>query len=249
MLPAILLLFFAFMEPETTASDPARLVITEVRTQRKRVERRSIYINGEFAFGISEESYVRHALFKGREVTQTFLDEVLHAEELYQARQVALRFLARRMRSVQEIEKKLTEREFPPETITATLAFLAEYGMIDDEAFARAYVNDQLIRRPLGRRRLEQELRRKGVAKESAGQTVAAIIDDAEEVANALAAAQKKLPTLRHDDARKRERSLANFLAGRGFSWSAVATVLARVRPHLSPETHQDSQEDDRDDG
>jgi regulatory protein len=224
--------------PDTTGHDASppdaiRLVITDVQTQRKRAERRSIFINGEFAFGISEESYVRYALFRGREVTQAFLDEVRQAEEHYQARQSALRFLQRRMRSVQEIERKLAEKDFPPETIAATLEFLRQYGMIDDDAFARAYVNDQLIRRPLGRRRLEQELRKKGIEKEAAGQTVSSMLGDDDELANALAAAEKKLGTLRKDDPRKRERSLANFLAGRGFTWGVIATVLGRLRERI----------------
>jgi regulatory protein len=214
-----------------------RLVITEVQTQRRRAERRSIFINGEFSFGISEENYVRYALFKGREVTREFIDEVRSAEEHYQARQSALRFLERRMRSVQEIEKKLREKEFSTETIAATLEFLRHYGMIDDDAFARAFVNDQLVRRPIGRRRLEQELRRKGIDKEAAGSTVADIVDDDAELRNALAAAEKKLGTLRQDDPRKRERSLANFLAGRGFSWSVIGTVLERLRGRLRNQT------------
>jgi regulatory protein len=224
------------MEPFDTTDSPAtsdRLVITDVQTQRRRAERRSIFINGEFSFGISEEMYVRYALFKGREVTQAYLDEVRQSEELYQARQAALRFLQRRMRSVQEIERKLAEKEFSQETIAATLEFLRHYGMIDDDAFARAFVNDQLVRRPIGRRRLEQELRRKGIEKEAAGATVASIVDDAEEINNAIAAAQKKIGTLRQDDPKKRERSLANFLAGRGFSWGVIGAVLAQVRDQL----------------
>lgn len=221
----------------------ARLVITDVQTQRRRAERRSIFINDEFAFGISEESYVRYALFKGREVTQAFLDEVRQAEEQYQARQAALRFLQRRMRSVQEIERKLAEKEFPPETIAATLEFLRHYNMIDDDAFARAFVNDQLLRRPIGRRRLEQELRRKGIDKDAAGDMVAAIVGDEEELNNALAAAEKKLGTLRQDDARKRERALASFLAGRGFSWTVVGTVLAGMRERIRESVNDSSTE------
>ena len=231
--------------PRASSDDPdaARLVITDVQTQRRRAERRSIFINGEFAFGISEESYVRYALFRGREVTQEFLDEVRLAEERYQARQVALRFLQRRMRSVQEIQRKLAEKEFPPETIDDTVEFLRGYGMIDDEAFARAFVNDQLLRRPIGRRRLEQELRTKGIAKDAAGEMVSAMLGDDEEFANALAAAEKKLPTGRGDDPTKRERSMANFLASRGFAWGTITRVLSQVRERLRTADDQTDEE------
>ncbi|MBC8145631.1 MAG: RecX family transcriptional regulator [bacterium] len=209
-------------------SPPAaqRLIITDVQTQRKRAERRSIFVNDEFAFGVSEECYVKYALFKGREVTQHFLDEVMSAEELYQARQCAMRMLGRRMRSVHEIRTKLAEKEFPGETIDATLEFLRSYGMIDDDAFARAFVSDQLMRRPVGRRKLEQDLRTKGIAKDAAGELVLALVDDDCELSNAIAAAEKKFPLLRQGDAMKRDRALASFLAGRGFSWNVIANVV-----------------------
>jgi regulatory protein len=229
----------------TTPDADERLVITDVQVQRRRAERRSIFINGEFAFGISEENYVRYALFKGRELTRSFIDEIRHTEERYQARQTALRFLQTRMRSVQEVEKKLAEKDFPLETIAATIEFLRQYGLIDDDAFSRAFVNDQLLRRPVGRRRLEQELRRKGVDKDAAGATIAAIVGDDDELGNALAAAEKKLGTLRQDDPRKRERAMANFLAGRGFSWATIATVLAHLRGRIRTDSDDEGVDDE----
>jgi regulatory protein len=209
---------------------PAELVITDVQTQVKRAERRSIFINGEFALGISEETYVRYALYRGRAITPELLEEVRREDELFQCKQTAMRFLERRMRSRQEVERKLAGKEYSPEAIDATLRFLAEYGMIDDREFARVFVGDQLLRRPLGRRRLGDELRRKGIEKEEIAETLKSAIGDADELANAMAAAEKKARTIRHDDPRKWERSMASFLAGRGFGWDVVSKVLERFR-------------------
>lgn len=235
------------IDPSTDDRAPASvpLIITDVQTQKKRAERRSIFINGEFAFGVSEETYVRYALFKGREVTREYLDELLLVEENYQARQCALRYLDKRMRSVREITKKLAEKGFDAATIASTLEFLREYRMIDDHAFARAYVNDQLLRRPLGRQRLALELRRKGITKESATALVHDVVGDDDELANALAAAEKKVATLRHDDVRKRERSLTNFLAARGFSWDVITTVVRRLRPRMLEGCTAESEDND----
>jgi regulatory protein len=204
--------------------------ITDVQTQRKRETRRSIFINGEFAFGISEEMYVKYALYKGRELTQEYIDEVLHEEERYQARQVALRFVTRRMRSEQEIRRKLAEKKFPPEAIEATMKFLAEYQMVDDAGFARSYINDQLLRRPMGRRRLGMALREKGVEKEMVDDVLSNAIDDEEELRNAMMAAEKKAPSIRKEDPRKWDQAMASFLAGRGFGWDVVGKVLEHYR-------------------
>jgi regulatory protein len=206
------------------------LVITDVQTQQRSAVRRSIFINGEFALGISEEIYVKYALYKGRVVNAAFMEEVRREDELYRARQYALRYVGQRMRSRQEVERKLAEKEFPPETIAAAIRFLEEYRMIDDREFARAFVNDQLLKRPVGRRRLANELRRRGLAKEEIEETMADAVPEEDELANAMAAAEKKAPSIRHDDPRKWERSMASFLAGRGFAWEVVAKVLAHFR-------------------
>jgi regulatory protein len=209
---------------------PRPLIITDVQAQRKRETRRSIFINGEFAFGISEEMYVKYALYKGRELTEEFIAEVLAEEETYQAKGTAMRMLNRRLRSEQEIRRKLVEKKYSPEAIEATIRFLAEYHMLDDQNFARSYINDQLLKRPMGRRRLGMALREKGVDKEMIQNVVSNAVDDEEELRNAMTAAEKKAPSIRHDDPKKWERSMANFLATRGFGWDVVGKVLERFR-------------------
>ncbi len=65
------------------------------------------------------------------------------------------------------------------------------------------------------------------------GKILGTIVDDAGELANAMAAAEKKLPTLRSDDPRKRERSLATFLTSRGFGWDVIKQVLAAMKERI----------------
>lgn len=205
-------------------------VITDVQIQKRRATRRSIYLDGEFAFGVSEEAYVKFALFTGRELTPEFLDEVLLWERRYQARTLALRFVNARMRSRMEVMKKLREKNVDEETIDATMEFLLEYDLIDDEAFARAWVHDQLLKRRLGRKRLENGLREKGIDRGIAERVLSERLGDEEELAQAIEAAARKALTIRHDDSMKWERSMSNFLAGRGFSWEVIKHVLRKYR-------------------
>lgn len=222
-----------------------RLTITEVQTQKRRQTRRSIFVNGEFAFGVSEEIYVKFALYVGRELTPSFIEEVLREDELYRAKQYVLRHLTSRMRSSQEITAKLREKGFAPEVVEPVLRFLAEYGMVNDAEFARAFVNDQLLKRPVGRRRLDAELRRKGIDKEASGRLLETMVTPETEYANALAAAEKKAPTIRKSDPRKWEQSMANFLAGRGFGWDAIGRVLETFRERRGDAGEEDQMEEE----
>lgn len=205
-------------------------IITSVQVQRKRATRRSIFINGEFAFGVSEEAYVKFALFTGREITKAFVDEVIEWENRYQGRQIALRYVNARMRSRSEVEKKLREKELDQETIAATMEFLQEYDLLDDEAFARAWVNDQLLKRKLGRKRLDAGLKLKGIDRTIIERVLNERCGTDEELEQALLAAERKAPTIRHDDRIKWERSMANFLMGRGFSWEIIRQVIEKYR-------------------
>lgn len=204
--------------------------ITDVQIQRKRATRRSIFIDKEFAFGVSEEAYVKFALFIGREVTKAFLEEVLEWENRYQGRQIALRYVNIRLRSRSEIEKKLREKELDDETIAATMEFLREYNLVDDEAFARAWINDRLLKRRLGKKQLEVGLRAKGIDRAIIERVLKERMGEEEELEQAMLAAERKAPTIRHDDRMKWERSMTNFLVGRGFSWETIRQVIGAYR-------------------
>lgn len=204
--------------------------ISSIEAQRRNTARRSVFIDGEFAFGVSEEIYVKYALFKGRELSRAFIDEVRRADALYCCKQAALRAHGARLRSSAEMQNRLVDKGFAPDVVAETLAFMREYGMLDDAAYARAFVRDQLLKRPLGRRRLGDELRRRGLTAEEIAASLGEELDDQTELANAMAAASKKAPSIRQTDPRKREQSMANFLAGRGFGWDTISAVLKHLR-------------------
>jgi SOS response regulatory protein OraA/RecX len=73
-------------------------------------------------------------------------------------------------------------------------------------------------------------LREKGVEKELASEALSNAVSDDAELRNAMAAAEKKARTIRTDDPKKWERSLASFLATRGFGWDVVGKVLEGYR-------------------
>ena len=204
--------------------------ITDVTQQKRSAVRRSIFVDGEFALGVCEETYIRFALFRGREVTEEFIEEVRREDELYRCKQSALRSVGVRMRSEHELRERLLGKEFSASAIDATMAFLEEYRMLDDTSFARAYVNDRLLKRTLGRRRLEEELRRRGVAREDAGKAVAESISDDDEFNNAIATGRRKAPLIRKDDPGKWERSMTAFLSGRGFTWETINRVIKQLK-------------------
>nr|WP_253945327.1 regulatory protein RecX [Nocardioides sp. zg-DK7169] len=137
---------------------------------------------------------------------------------------------------------KLAAKEVPTEIATRLLDRFEEVGLIDDEAFARAWIASRQPGKGLARRALAQELRRKGVDDEVARDALDEIDpDDEEEAARRLV--RKKLRSLSRVDDQTATRRLVGMLARKGYSsglaFSVVREELAqagRDEPDIDPD-------------
>jgi regulatory protein len=111
------------------------------------------------------------------------------------AREICLRQLAVRPRTRAELETALRKRGIRDEVIAEVLERYSDVGIIDDAAFARAWVTSRHHGKGLAGRALAQELRRRGVEQELITEAVAEI-DPETEKATALELARRKLRTL-----------------------------------------------------
>lgn len=141
------------------------------------------------------------------------------------ARRILLDQLSGRARSRHELAQKLAAKNVPEELSVALLDRFEEVGLIDDEAFARAWIADRQARRGLSGRALAQELRRKGVPEEVLREAVAEIEAEDEEAA-ARDLVRKKLRSMRGLDQATMTRRLAGMLARKGYSGGLVFAVI-----------------------
>jgi regulatory protein len=116
--------------------------------------------------------------------------------ESERAREICLRQLAVRPRTRAELAKALARKEISGEVIAEVLDRYDEVGIIDDAAFARAWVSSRHHGRGLARRALANELRQHGVDSEVASEALETL-DDEEEAATARALVDRKLRTAR----------------------------------------------------
>jgi regulatory protein len=139
------------------------------------------------------------------------------AAELLKALTAAERLLRYRPRSIQELRQRLRRRGLSAEAIEATLAQRESAGLLDDRAFAQYWVEQRRLFQPRSRQRVLQELRAKGVPRETSEAALASFEDEAV----ALQAARRLAPRFRR---RAPEASLQHLaLMRRGF-----APTLAR---------------------
>lgn len=160
------------------------------------------------------------------------------------ARAVCLRLLTMQPRTRAELATALTKRGVPDDAAETVLSRFTEVGLIDDRAFAAAWVDSRHSGRGLARRALAAELRRRGIDGDLVGEAVAVVDADAEERA-ARALVDRKLAATRRLEQPARIRRLAGMLARKGYPPGLAMRV---VRERLAAEGSDPGDLDDLDD-
>jgi len=142
------------------------------------------------------------------------------------ARAICLRLLTLQPRTRAELAAALSKRGVPDDAAGTVLSRFAEVGLIDDRAFAAAWVDSRHAGRGLSRRALAAELRRRGVDGEIVGEAVAVVDTEAEERA-ARQLVDRRLASTRRLDQPARVRRLAGMLARKGYP-SGLAFQVVR---------------------
>jgi regulatory protein len=141
------------------------------------------------------------------------------------ARKILLDALTGQPRSRQELRDKLAKKDVPDELATRLLDRFTEVGLVDDEAFARSWVESRQRSRGLARRALAQELRRKGVDDDTARLALDDLEPEQEEQAARLLV-RKKLRSLRGVDRVTATRRMAGLLARKGYPAGLAFSVV-----------------------
>lgn len=142
------------------------------------------------------------------------------------ARSIVLARLTDQPRSRAELAAFLARRQVPEQVAGRVLNRLAQVGLVDDAAFAASWVGSRHRGRGLGRRALAHELRRKGVADDTARAALKAVDDDAERAA-ARRLVERRLASVRRLEPATARRRLVALLARRGYGPGIAATVVA----------------------
>jgi regulatory protein len=219
-------------------------IITALEVQKRDKQRVNIYIDDEFAFGLSLIEAAR--LRKGQVLSEAEINALRNEDDVQRAVDSAAHFLSYRPRSMQEVRRNLTEKDLPAEVVEAAVSRLAVMGYVDDEAFARYWVQNRDEFKPLSQRALRQELRQKGIA----DAVIAAVLAEQDESSLAYKAASGQLRKLRNRTQREFKTKLAAFLQRRGFMYSTIQDVVVRLIEELTtddPDYFNRARADDED--
>ena len=209
--------------------------ITALKYQKKDRRRVSVYLDGRFAFGLPE--IVAAGLRPGQFLSDAEITSIQDKGIVEKAFNQALDYLSYRPRSRSEVVTYLQKRELSEHQIETISHRLERAGLIDDEAFARFWVENRERFRPRGTRALRYELRGKGVSHE----VIDRALKDLDTTNSAYRAAARKARQLGHLDRQTFNQKLVAYLARRGFEYDVARDVTARHWQELQAEERDSS--------
>src|SRR5690554_6618186 len=201
--------------------------ITRLVAQKKNPDRVSVFVDGAFAFGIYKDLVLEFGLKKGREISVEEAETILKADALLIARSRALKYLAHKPRTRDEVRKKLRDSGLEAESIERVLDRIAAMGLLDDAAYAHECVNSRINSRGYGPERIRRELIRRGVDSNLVEEALREELEGYDLLEVARSQANRRWEVLKREpDPLKRRRRLAGYLQRRSFDYDVVRSVV-----------------------
>ena len=205
---------------------PAKLVITKIAPQKNNPLRKSVYINGQFAFGADEKLISDYDLEEDKGLTQKELKEIIWSADREKLKEKAFRLLSIRPRSQKELKDKLRQKGAQAKLIEEVLQELKEKDLIDDDKFAQSWVQSRMANRPMGKFLLRRELLSKGIKKETVEQVLQDNYQKEDELELAKNLLEKKSRRYKNLDELKAKKRMADFLLRRGFPYDVIKQAI-----------------------
>jgi regulatory protein len=200
--------------------------ISEIKRQKKNPNRVSVYIEGKYSFSLDYDTLMASQLHVGDAVTDEKRNDLLQNDEFPRARDYAYSLLSYRDRTEYEIKDRLLTKGFKENSVKRVVSFLKERHLIDDCQFARKWVDDILLSRPMGKIRVVHELINRRIKGSIIEEVCEEKFSPGKELELARRAAEKKIHSLEHYQGEVVQEKIFRFLKNRGFDFEIIKDLM-----------------------
>jgi regulatory protein len=208
--------------------------VTAIRLQSKNRNRVNVDLDGTFAFGLAKILAV--GLKVGQILGPQEIADLQAKDEIEEGYRRAAKWVSRRPRSERELRRYLAGKDVSAAAQDKVIDRLRQAGLADDQAFARAWVENRSAFRPRSAFALRDELRGKGIPRQAIDDALADLDED--EVA--FLAAQKAARRYSGLDKQLFQKRVRAYLARRGFHSYQIRTVVPRVWAEIAGRESED---------
>ena len=207
------------------------MFVTAIIANPRRNGRFDVVVDGSVAATLSLEAIERLQLSVGAIVDDRLGAALQRETSVVATYDRALNMIALRARSSVELRRLLIRKGEPAEYVEVAIERLTRAGFLDDASFAKQFTRTKAVGAGLSRRRVQQELARRGVARDVTEAAVAEVFEEEriDEEGTLERVARKKLKSLARLDVAVQRRRLYAFLARRGYDSDDIVRALRSV--------------------
>ncbi|KXK03838.1 MAG: regulatory protein RecX [Chlorobi bacterium OLB4] len=204
------------------------MIVTQIKKQKKNPSRYSIFLDGEFAFGLYDDTILKYGLKSGDNLASNLIEKIRIEDELIFGKRIIYKYLSRRARTIKEVETKLTQLEVSRKTVNEVIDYFLETGYLNDVKFTKEFIETKIRRKPTGSKLIQIKLKQKGVKEETIDEVIGEVYTQNQELEKALEAAQKYISRNRAiaADNFTMQSRLYRYLVSRGFQSDTILEVI-----------------------
>jgi len=166
----------------------------------------------------------------GKELSDQEIEKIILEDKTISGKEYLLRLLSRRIYSRYEILRKLNNRGYPENIISNLILWLENNNYINDELFAKMWVQFRLQNKPIGRYKLNQELRLKGIKQDIIKKVIDKTYNEIDELTLARNLIKEKIVSSEIKNIRIDPKKIYNFLLRRGFSVEVSKNIYHELK-------------------
>lgn len=197
--------------------------ITKVEVQKNNKDKCNLYIDDEFNTGLHLDVCIKYGLKAGREISEEELQEIIFESDKILALSKTTAYINTALKTEKQIRDYIYKKGYSKEVCSFVIAKLKEYNYINDENYAKAYIETYC--KKFGEMKLKNNLIQKGIDKEIIENLLNDIETDEEILYNMATKYMKNKENIYENHVK-----LMRFLAGRGFSFEDINKVVEKIK-------------------
>lgn len=218
-------------------------VIAKITVQKRNKERYNIFLDHgqgeEYAFSVDEVVLISHNLKKGLEIDKAELEKIIYEDHIRKGYQQAINFLSYRMRSTKEVADYLEKKEIEEEVSLIIQRRLQEQGYLNDNQFAKAFVQSRVNLALKGPIKIKQELIEKGVSEKDIEDSLT-LFNEEDQIVKAIKLIEKNDRAKARISKKEQYRKTYINLLSKGFSKEVIDRAIALFDEQNSGNSNQD---------
>lgn len=199
--------------------------ITKIEAQ-KRKGRFNVYVDGQYAFPISEEVFIKYRVFKGMEVDDQLIETLKNADNISKIHSRALNYLAHNLRTEYEVREKLADLTEDTNAIDKVINILADQTLIDDQRYADSYVRTVARERKNGPDWIRRHLKDKRVDANKVETSLDHYYPEQDVIEIGIEVAEKQLKRYKRDSVKMAINKTKELLMRRGFPYGDIEEIM-----------------------